>query len=73
MSHIFDLLYRKVGVRWDALVSLPYVNDDHHRTRDELLEQIIDLLVRRAQLWSRMIPPNHPLPSYKRQFTHLAH
>jgi hypothetical protein len=60
-TYVFDLFHGKVGVRWDPFVLRPDVDDDHNRALDVALEDVVDLVIRRAQLGSRVIPPNHPL------------
>ena len=63
-THVFDLLDGKVGVGGDTNGVWTNVDDDHHRPRNEALKQLVNLLVRRPQLRSSMIPPNHPLLRY---------
>lgn len=63
-THVFDLFDGKVRVGRDADRVRPYVDDDHHRPRDEALEELVNLQISRAQFRARMVPPDHAFPRY---------
>lgn len=64
-TYILDLLHREVRVCRDADRLWPYIDDDHNRVCNISLQQVVDFLVRRAQLRTRVVPPNHPLTRYR--------
>ena len=47
-THILDLLNSKVGVGGDPNGVWSYIDDDHDWSRNEALEQLVDLHVGRA-------------------------
>lgn len=64
-TYVFDFFDGKIGVCGDADCVWPDIDNDHDWTCDELLEEIVDLLVRGAQFWASMIPSDHAFFGYK--------
>jgi hypothetical protein len=58
-TYVLDLLHGKVRVGRDALMLGSDVDDDHDGASNVALEQVVDFMVRRAELWSRVIPSDH--------------
>lgn len=62
-THVFNLLDGKICIRWNTNDLWAHIHDDHHWLRDVALQKFVDFEVRRAQLRSGVVPPNHPLAS----------
>jgi hypothetical protein len=71
-AHVLNLLDGKVRVRGDTLVLWSHVDDDHDWTLDVALEEVVDLMVRGAQLRARVIPADHLLPRCTPCVSHRA-
>jgi hypothetical protein len=66
-THVFDLFDGKIRVGGYADCVWTHVDDDHHRPRDEALEKLVDLQIRRAEFRARMVPPDHAFPRCKKK------
>lgn len=71
-SHVFDLLDGEICICWDSDGLWSDVDDDHHRSGNKSLEELVNFLVGSSKFRSRVIPPDHPFASCECKNAHSA-